>query len=63
MSVDNYREKAITQAQIKIEIIDHLLASLPEDLYDGAEINAKADEVFVHLMGLSDAEINQVVLH
>lgn len=46
----NWRDKATTQAQIKVDIIDHLLLNLPEGLYDAVEVNAKAHQVFTHLI-------------
>jgi type I restriction enzyme R subunit len=63
LRIENFKEKATAQAQIKVEIIDSLLASLPEGLYDNAEVYSKADEVFTHLLGLTDSELDKVVLH
>ncbi len=63
LRIENFKEKATAQAQIKIEIIDHLLASMPQGLYEDDELNVKADQVFTHLMQLGDSEIEQVVLH
>lgn len=49
LRLDHWREKATAQAQIKIEIIDHLLLNLPPECYDPAEIELKANLVFAHL--------------
>ena len=41
----NLRDRASTQAQMKVAIIDQLLANMPDD-YSSEEIEARADVVF-----------------
>lgn len=48
--IDHWKEKGATQAQIKIEIIDHLLKQLPES-YAQSEIESRIDQVFAHVFG------------
>ena len=49
LQIDRWREKAAAQAQVKFEIITHLLTHLPVGVYDADEINIKADLLFTHL--------------
>ena len=56
LQIDHWREKATAQAQVKAEIIKHLFASLPLDVYGADEITLKAGAVFDHIYtsGLND---------
>jgi type I restriction enzyme R subunit len=49
LRIDNWREKATAQAQVKAEIIKHLFFNLPGAGYTEHEISARADMVFAHL--------------
>jgi len=49
LRIDNWREKATAQAQVKAEIIKHLFVNLPGAGYAEDEISARADMVFAHL--------------
>jgi type I restriction enzyme R subunit len=49
LQIDHWREKAAAQAQVKAEIVKHLLANLPDGVYDGDEISLKASAVFAHI--------------
>jgi type I restriction enzyme R subunit len=49
LRIDNWREKATAQAQVKAEIIKHLFVNLPGAGYTEHEISARADMVFAHL--------------
>ncbi|MDR0736951.1 MAG: type I restriction endonuclease subunit R [Zoogloeaceae bacterium] len=50
LQIDHWREKSTAQAQVKIEIIQHLFIGLrPSGAYDDDEISLKADAVFAHL--------------
>ena len=49
LQIDHWREKATAQAQVKAEIIMHLFANLPSDVYTDDEINLKAGAVFAHI--------------
>lgn len=49
LQIDHWREKATAQAQVKAEIIKHLFANMPPDVYDADEINQKASALFAHI--------------
>jgi type I restriction enzyme R subunit len=49
LQIDHWREKAAAQAQVKAEIIKHLFANLPSDVYGADEISLKASAVFTHI--------------
>ena len=49
LRIDNWREKASAQAQVKAEIIKHLFVNLPGAGYTEHEISTRADMVFAHL--------------
>ena len=49
LRIDNWREKATAQAQVKAEIIKHLFVNLPGAGYAEDEISARVDMVFAHL--------------
>lgn len=49
LHIDHWRAKASAQAQIKLDILNHLYEHLPEDGYDADDIEAMADNVFIYL--------------
>ena len=49
LHIDHWRAKASAQAEIKLEILNHLYTHLPEDGYDADDIESMADNVFIYL--------------
>ena len=50
LRIDRWKEKATAQAQIKAEIIKHLFANLPGNLYNPDEIDCRAKAVYAHIL-------------
>ncbi|MDO4681931.1 MAG: type I restriction endonuclease subunit R [Lautropia sp.] len=49
LNIDHWQAKASAQADIKLEILNHLYTHLPEDDYDADDIESMADSVFIYL--------------
>ena len=49
IQIQRLREMATVQAKVKAEIIKHLFANLPSDVYDADEISLKANVLFAHI--------------